>query len=150
MANPSLLRAVVFQVGDLVCALPAGIVLEVLSSLTPTRIPGTDESVAGLVNVRGALLTVVDAHALLGRAALADDEGAIIVVDRGARRVGLLVGRVLDFLEVPAHALASTDMLPGVDARIVQAVGSWADRHFVVLDTDKLLASTFGADGTTG
>jgi purine-binding chemotaxis protein CheW len=146
MADSPTLRTVLFRVGDLVCALPAGIVREVLPPLPPTRIPGAAETVQGLVNVRGALLTVIDAHRLLGRAPLADDEGAIVVVERGARGVGLLVGQVLDFLQVPADAIADRDRLPGVDARIARAVGRWGGHHFVLLDLDALLAPLLGAD----
>jgi purine-binding chemotaxis protein CheW len=141
--SPSL-RAVIFRVGDLVCAVPAGIVREVLPPLPATRIPGVGDAVGGLVNVRGALLTVFDAHALLVRERQAEDEGALVVLERGEQRCGLLVGEVLDFFDVPAEAMAPREQLPGVDPRLVRAVGHWADRHFILLDLDALLAPAFG------
>jgi purine-binding chemotaxis protein CheW len=144
MADSQTLRTVLFRVGDLVCALPAGIVREVLPPLPPTRIPGAADPVHGLVNVRGALLTVIDAHRLLNRAVSPDDEGAIVVVEHGARGCGLLVGQVLDFLQVPADAIASRDQLPGVDARVARAVGRWGGHHFVLLDLDTLLVPLLG------
>jgi len=79
MPDPQTLHAVVFRVGDLLCAAPAGIVREILPVLQPTRIPGVAEAVDGLVNVRGALLTVLDAHRLLARDRSSADEGAIVV-----------------------------------------------------------------------
>lgn len=96
------------------------------------------------MNVRGALLTVIDAHRLLDRPAAPDDEGAIIVVEHGARGCGLLVGQVLDFLQVPADAIAGREQLPGVDARIARAVGRWGGHHFVLLDLDSLLVPMLG------
>jgi purine-binding chemotaxis protein CheW len=135
---------VVFRVGDLVCAVPASFVREILPLSTPTRIPGVPDAVAGLVNVRGALLTVVDAHELLGRPRAADDEGALLMVQLGGRSCGLAVSQVLDFLAVPQEAIAPHEELPGVDPRLVRAVGRWGDRHFILLDVEPLLAPIFG------
>jgi purine-binding chemotaxis protein CheW len=148
MADSDVLRAVLFRVGDVVCALPAGIVREILPPLSATRIPGATAAVRGLVNVRGALLTVVDAHALLGRPASPDDEGAIVVVDRGSRRFGLTVSQVLDFVHVPAADIEPSERLPGIDARVARGVGRVGDRHFILLDLESLLAPALGAADT--
>jgi chemotaxis signal transduction protein len=65
MANSPALHAVIFRIGEVVCAAPAGIVREILPRLPATRIPGVPDAVEGLVNVRGSLLTVLDGHLLL-------------------------------------------------------------------------------------
>ena len=145
MANSPTFHAVVFRVGDLVCAAPAGIVREILPPLPATRIPGVDAAVEGLVNVRGALLTVVDGHRLLGRDRRASDEGAIVMLDVAGRICGLIVGEVKDFVELPAAAVAERDELPGVDPRIVRAVARRGDEHFVILDIEALLAPVLGS-----
>lgn len=143
MADSTTLHAVVFRVGERLCALPAAQVREILPDLPASRIPGTPPAVVGLVNVRGALLTTVDAHVLLGQAQ--DGETALLLLDRGTRGTGLRVGEVLDFLEVPPAAVAGREALPGVDPAIVRAVGDWAGRHFILLDLDALLAPYLGA-----
>jgi purine-binding chemotaxis protein CheW len=65
-----------------------------------TRLPGAPPAVVGLLNVRGKIVTVVDAGALLhgGRAGGAEPgAGAmVLIVDCGARGVGLAVERVAD------------------------------------------------------
>ena len=53
------LHAVVFRVGGVVCALPAGVVREILPAIRATRVPGVPAGVEGLVNVRGGLVTVL-------------------------------------------------------------------------------------------
>ncbi len=53
MANSPALHAVVFRIGEIICAAPAGIVREILPRLPATRIPGVPDAVEGLVNVRG-------------------------------------------------------------------------------------------------
>ena len=146
MNEPDTLAAVVFRIGDLICAAPAGRVREVLPHLPATRIPGVPFAVEGLVNVRGGLLTVTDGHALLGRPARPDDEGAILVLDLGGRRFGLAVSQVLDFVELPPGSIASRDELPGVDPALVRAVAVRDDRHFILLDIDALLAPVAGGN----
>ena len=140
MANSPTLHAVIFRIGALICAAPAGIVREILPRLTATRIPGVPQAIEGLVNVRGTLLTVLDGHILLQQPRREEDEGAIVVVEVGGRRYGLGVGQVVDFLEVPAHMVAERAELPGIDPRLVKAVGVRDGQHFIVLDIDALVA----------
>ena len=144
MANSPTLHAVIFRIGALNCAAPAGIVREILPRLPATRIPGVAEAIEGLVNVRGSLLTVLDGHRLLQQERRAEDEGAILVVEVAGRRYGLGVAQVLDFLEVPERAIVERSDLPGVDPRMVRAVGLFDDRPFVMLDMDALFAPLLG------
>ncbi len=145
MADSPTLHAVIFRIGALICAAPAGIVREILPRLPATRIPGVAEAIEGLVNVRGTLLTVLDGHVLLQQARREDDEGAIVVVDVAGRRYGIGVGQVVDFLEVPASAVAERSDLPGVDPRLVKAVGVRDGQHFILLDIDALVAPIIGS-----
>jgi purine-binding chemotaxis protein CheW len=144
MANSPALHAVIFRIGEVVCAAPAGIVREILPRLPATRIPGVPEEVEGLVNVRGTLLTVLDGHLLLQQERRPSDEGAIVVLEVRGRSYGLGVGQVLDFLEVPAGAVVERRELPGVDPRLVKAVGLEADRHFILLDIEAAFAPIIG------
>ena len=144
MANSPALHAVVFRIGEVVCAAPAGIVREILPRLPATRIPGVPDSVEGLVNVRGSLLTVLDGHLLLQQERRPSDEGAIVVLEVKGRTYGLGVGQVLDFLEVPVGSVVERQELPGVDPRLVKAVGLEADRHFILLDVDAVFAPIIG------
>jgi purine-binding chemotaxis protein CheW len=144
MANSSALHAVIFRIGEVVCAAPAGIVREILPRLPATRIPGVPESVEGLVNVRGTLLTVLDGHMLLQQERRSSDEGAIVVLEVKGKAYGLGVGQVLDFLEVPAASVVERRELPGVDPRLVKAVGLESNRHFILLDVDAVFAPIIG------
>lgn len=144
MANSPALHAVVFRIGEVVCAAPAGIVREILPRLPATRIPGVADTVEGLVNVRGTLLTVLDGHLLLQQDRRASDEGAIVVLEVQGKSYGLGVGQVLDFLELPAGSVVERRELPGVDPRLVQAVGLESGRHFILLDVDAVFAPIIG------
>jgi hypothetical protein len=57
---------------------------------------------------------------------------------------GLGVGQVLDFLELPAGSVVERRDLPGVDPRLVKAVGLESDRHFILLDIEAVFAPIIG------
>jgi purine-binding chemotaxis protein CheW len=64
---------------------------EILTVKAVTRLPGAPSFIAGLVNVRGTVLTVVDVARRLGAAA---SVGPVVVVEVAERRFGLRVDRV--------------------------------------------------------
>ena len=144
MAETAPLRLLVFLVGDLTCAVPVETAREIVPFEKGTRIPGASDSVEGLMNVRGVLLTVVDGSRLLERPSRSTDR-SVLVLDVGGKSVGLAVDKVLDLATLPASALEGREGLPGLDPRVVRAVGRRADGLFVVLDTDALLAPVLGA-----
>lgn len=142
MSDAAVVRLLVFRVGTLACAAVADAVREILPPLEATRIPGAPAEVAGLVNVRGQLVTVVDGRRALAQTGAAPAEDArtvLLELSGGARTVGFTVDEVLDLLAVPEADLERRSALPGLDPRLVRAVGRRGDRAFVVLDTDALL-----------
>jgi len=140
MADLTVHRLVLFRLGTLPCAAAATVVREVIPAGRPTRIPGALDSVAGLLNLRGALLTVVDGRRALGLAGMQAEPESVLVIDQDARAFGVSVDEVLDLVNVPDEDLARGEHLPGVDPRLVEAVGRHGGRVFAVLDMDALLA----------
>ena len=61
-----------------------------------TRLPGAPDTVLGIINVRGTIVTVVNAAAVLHPPATARQLSMILIVDAGVRGVGLAVERVAD------------------------------------------------------
>lgn len=64
---------------------------EILTVKAVTRLPGAPSWIAGLVNVRGTVLTVVDTGQRLGGAA---SQGPVVMVEVAERKFGLRVDRV--------------------------------------------------------
>jgi purine-binding chemotaxis protein CheW len=145
MADTTLVSLVVFGVGDLLCALPVSAVSEIVPAQQAARIPGALDGVEGLVNVRGRLLTVVDGRRMLSRQGGTAAEPSILLLHVHGRPLGLLVDQVHDLIHVPRSVLEDRGTLPGVDPRVVRAVGRWDDLVFVVLDPDVVLAPVFAA-----
>ena len=145
MANSPTLHAVIFRIGALICAAPAGIVREILPRLPATRIPGVAEAIEGLVNVRGTLLTVLDGHVLLQQSRQAGDEGAIVVVEVAAGATGWASGRC--WISSRCRRTRSPSgrtcraSTPGWSKRSGMRDG----QHFILLDIDALVAPIIGS-----
>lgn len=143
MSDAGVVRLLLFRVGDLVCAAEAERVREILPWLAPTRIPGAPAVVAGLVNVRGTLVTVVHGWRALRQPKPPGDggPGTTVLLEVGAERklLGFTVDEVVDLLSVGGEALERRQALAGMDPTLVRAVGRRAGQLFVVLDTDALL-----------
>jgi purine-binding chemotaxis protein CheW len=150
-------RLLVFRVGTLVCAAEVDHVREILPRLPTTRIPGAPSVVAGLVNVRGTLVTVVEGWRALGQAPPAPPttghptagqelQGSTIILqlggdgDNGGQRlIGFTVDEVVDMLAGGDTALEDRKGLPGVDPTLVRAVGRRNGELIIVLDVVALL-----------
>lgn len=154
MSDGGVVRLLVFRVGTLACAAAAETVREILPRLETTRIPGAPEVVAGVVNVRGSLVTVVEGWRALGQPPPAGDSpggnapaGTTVVLEfAGGRRIaGFTVDEVIDLLSVGGETLERRQALPGIDPTLVRAVGRRGGQLFVVLDTDALLTPIFAS-----
>jgi purine-binding chemotaxis protein CheW len=91
-------RHIVFRAGGERFAVPLEAVREVVLPRPPfARVPRAGPGVRGAMNLRGRVVAVVEAGALLGvpRDALAPSAGHVLVLDAGRRGLGLLVAAVL-------------------------------------------------------
>jgi purine-binding chemotaxis protein CheW len=142
MSDAGVVRLLLFRVGEVVFAAEAERVREILPRLAPTRIPGAPAVVAGLVNVRGTLVTVVEGWRALPQAEPAADAGpgtTVLLEVGGSKVLGFTVDEVVDLLSVGGEELERRQALAGMDPTLVRAVGRRAGQLFVVLDTDALL-----------
>jgi purine-binding chemotaxis protein CheW len=91
-------RHVVFRVAAERYALPLEAVREVVVPQPPfARVPRSSDAVRGVMNLRGRVVAVVDLAALVGLAPqpLAAGGGQVLILDRGKRTLGFLIGGVL-------------------------------------------------------
>ncbi|MDQ2890230.1 MAG: chemotaxis protein CheW [Gemmatimonadota bacterium] len=89
-------RSLVFRVAGRVYACDVDAVREVVPLERLTRLPGAPPVISGLINVRGAVVTVVNAAYVLHPAEAPRPQRMVLIVDAGQRGVGLSVERVAD------------------------------------------------------
>jgi purine-binding chemotaxis protein CheW len=109
------------------------------SAITP--IPNTPAYVKGVMNLRGAIIPIVDLRAKLAMAEAAYNQFTVIIVVRvGAKTVGVVVDAVSDVLNIPVKDVQPTpDFGAQVDARFISGLAKTGDRLVILLDIDKVL-----------
>ena len=132
------LEALIFGLGRELYALPADQVHEVRPLGLLTRLPGTPAFLAGLINVRGRIVPVVDLRPLLGLNTDTPSSSVVLVTHRSGN-IGLLVAgrptvRPLRMAELtdppPGH-------LSGIDSTCIRGI---TPGLVIVLDAERLLA----------
>ena len=134
-------RTLLFRVGSAVYGCELAAVREIVPFRRATRLPGAPPYVHGLMNLRGTIVTVVDAGARLeaGRAPVAD--GSIILIEYGTRVAGLAVEEVLDvrLVALDPDTLGEGAAGPEGSAGVVRGVGRVDDTVVVLLDAPMLV-----------
>ena len=112
------------RIGDQLFGAPVNAIREVFTPQSVTSVPRAPSEVAGLLNLRGRIVTAIDARTRLGLPPLsADETGMALGVERGSEIFGLIVDSVGEVLRrpraelepVPAHVDANwRSMVTGV------------------------------------
>lgn len=130
------MRHVVFWIGSERYGLPLAAVREVVNPAAMSGVPRAPAAVRGIMNLRGRVVTVVDLAALLGITAAqapAMLPGKVVLLDRGRRDLGLLVGEVDG-----VHPLEDLAPAPGESLPSVRGVAQTPRGAVTVLDSDGL------------
>ena len=104
-------RVLVFSIAGRARCCAVEDVREVVPITPTTRLPGAPHFVRGLINLRGTLVTVLDAALSLYGVATDDAVASILLVDHRDRVAGVIVDNVFDIQSIPADELGDGSML---------------------------------------
>ncbi len=132
---------VTFRVGNATYALPADQVLHLESFETATHVPGAPAYVAGLVQVRGRLVPVVDLRTRFGLPPIEHSiDRRVVVIQVGTRVAGLLVDSAREVVQIDeATAEKPPEMIEQQASGFVRAVATVAQRLFLLVDVPRLI-----------
>jgi purine-binding chemotaxis protein CheW len=118
-------------------------VQEVLRGLPRTRIPLAPRTLAGLINLRGQVLTAIDLREQLGLPARAeDDEPMLVVIRIAGEPVALLVDSIGSVVDVePDQFEPPPDTLTGPSRDLILGAYKLADQLLLALDVDRAVAA---------
>jgi chemotaxis signal transduction protein len=134
-------QALIFEMGEMLWALPRLWVREVIRQPRLTRIPNAAAELQGLINLRGILAPVLDLAVLLGLTGSTPAPAVVICLQQGRQIVGLSAHKVLGLrnmaaglrCDIPAPGVACPHAWCGA---VAWQPGLWAG----VLDWPRLLA----------
>ncbi|WP_455380900.1 chemotaxis protein CheW, partial [Acidihalobacter prosperus] len=96
------LQCVTFELNGETYALDVMRVQEVLKVGEISPVPGAPEYVLGIINLRGKVVTVIDARLRLGLPyAESTEANRIIVLEAAGQDVGILVDSVAEVIQIP-------------------------------------------------
>ena len=136
-------QLVTFRVGGEEFGLDVFQVHEILRYSEPTPMPKAPAFVEGVLDVRGALIPVVDLRKRfeLHEVAYGDDT-RIILVDFQGERLGLIVDEVSEVLRVPETAVQPPPQyVRGLAAEFIRGIVRMENRLVVLLDLERILSS---------
>lgn len=87
-------RVCLVSLADELFAIDLHHVREVFEIESVTRVPGMPPSLAGVANLRGAVLPLVDLRLMLGLATNGQAPGVGVVVQHGTQQIAILVDKV--------------------------------------------------------
>ena len=134
-----------FTLGDEVFAMDIRTVREIIQVGPMTTVPLMPGFVRGVINLRGAVVPVIDLQARFGRArAQVGKKTCIVIFDamRDGERVelGLLVDAVSEVIEIAAGAIEPPPNFgTAVRRDFIRGMGKVAQRFVIILEPDKAL-----------
>lgn len=109
--SEEMVKIISFRAGEQEFSIEIMAIKEIRGWAEPTPLPHAPDYVAGLINLRGLVIPVIDIGLRLGLSATEPSERtAIIVTEVGSKLIGLLVEKVSDMLTV-----AKSDIQPVPD-----------------------------------
>jgi purine-binding chemotaxis protein CheW len=130
-----------FYVKDALCALDASRVQEVIRVDAVTPVRHAPQEVAGVMNLRGRIVTLLDLAMILGigKSDLSRESRVFIVEDRN-EFLGLVVDKVSEVIEVQRSALGPLPLnVPAGQARYFQNVCRTGGHVISILNPDEVL-----------
>ena len=132
---------ILFTVAGTTYALPSGDVqhMEMIENIT--RVPNAPGFIDGVVFSRGQVVPVVNLRARFGFERTPFDlRSRLIVVQSGARLIGLAADTAREFVSIPPGAIQPpNDALTGMSGRYVEGIASIGDRLVLILSLDRIL-----------
>ena len=106
-----------------------------------TRIPQTPHYVVGLINLRSSVIPVIDLRALFGLTeSEKTDESRIMVLQSGAKTIGIMVDAVSEVLRVTRdHIAPPPPTVAGLGKEYLTGLVRLEKQLLILLDIDRIL-----------
>lgn len=139
MANEN--QYVVFRLGKEVYGLEISMILEIITMQTITEVPGTEQYIEGVINLRGRVIPVFNLHK---KFELAEGEitrsTRIVVVEVEGHNIGMLVDGVSEVVKITQDIVEQpSNIMSDIDKEYLAGVAKLEDKLVILLDLVKVL-----------
>ncbi|WP_396223609.1 chemotaxis protein CheW [Gemmatimonas sp.] len=118
-------------------------VSEIIGLQPITRVPRMPEFVRGVINLRGKVIPITDLRMKFGMGAEDSEDSCIIVVQMRGIQTGIVVDRVSEVVAITEGDIEDAPSFgAGIRTEFLLGIGKAGDRVKLLLDIDKVLATT--------
>jgi len=132
---------VVFRLGREVYGLEISTVLEIITMQTITEVPGTEDYIEGVINLRGLVIPVFNLHKkfnLLGGEITRLTR--VVVVEVEGSNIGMQVDGVSEVVRIPGEVIEPpSKIMNGIDEEYLLGIAKLEDSLVILLDLAKVL-----------
>ncbi|WP_343731997.1 chemotaxis protein CheW [Duganella sp.] len=145
-AAPGGQQYLTFMLGSEVYAIGILGIKEIIEYGELTTVPCLPAFIRGVINLRGAVVPVVDLAARFGRQAGAPTRRTCVVIvearaDDATHDIGIMVDAVNAVLDIPPAQIAPPPAFgAAIRADFIAGMGKVRDRFVILLDSDRVLA----------
>lgn len=135
-------RCVLFKLEDEIYGIHVKKIREVLRVGTIRNVAGTTSQVLGVINVRGVIVTVLDARAMynMEHKEITDHSRIIIVELSEEQTVGLMVDFVMEVKDIPESKFEALSSTKENASRHIQGIAHFQDCVIILIDVDNMFA----------
>lgn len=146
--HDTLTELATFQVGQALCGMDIHRIQEIILLSQYTRVPQAPTDVLGILNLRGQIVTIIDLARRIGLgASVPTDQTRVIIVNTPGGKVGLLVHRISDVVQVDRReAEPAPANLRGIQGRYFTAVCKQETGLIGLLHLDRVLGHEEGSE----
>jgi purine-binding chemotaxis protein CheW len=118
----------------------------------PTRLPHAPPYVQGVINLRGAVVPILDLRKRFGLGEAEYGRTTVVIVvkvdtPRGELTAGMVVDGVCEVCNISAQELrAPPEMAAAIDTDFVRGLAMVDDKMLILLDVARLVSNTLAAD----
>lgn len=108
-----------------------------------TKIANTPDFIKGVINLRGAVVPIVDLRIKFNLGTITYDEFTVVIIlNLDKRIVGIVVDGVSDVIAIKSEQIRPVpDLVSGIDTRYLAGLGNLDDRMLILVDISKLMSS---------
>ncbi|ALC15837.1 CheW protein [Desulfuromonas soudanensis] len=136
-----------FNLGEGLFAVEVRRTKEILDYREPTKVPQTPDYMLGVINLRGAVVPVIDLRRKLGLPARDVSQATCIVVleiarDEEVLTVGVVTDSVQEVLELGAEEIEPPPRIgSGLNIDYIRGMGKKGDNFIILLDANRIFSS---------
>lgn len=144
VAAEELMELLLFSISGEMYAVPIEQIVEIIKPRTATRVPNSDDTIVGIISLRGTIVTILDVRRRLGHSGLAavSEETRIVVVQHGEETAGFVVDRVWRVVRIEPSSVGSSPSVTSAEQNeFIRGVFQHGKNLAILLDLEKLLRS---------